>query len=119
MIMKFFPKIPRAAFPAKYAALFLILIVVVAQAKKPLATPDYEAEIKKLEMQEFEASSSLEIKELLARSYWCGQKKGLAVEKWLWLLQFFPNHTHAEQWTKNVELASLKSKKLSEDLKCR
>lgn len=118
MNMKFLLKTPKIFLSLSLTFFLTAYSDQSTQFEKTKSANDFPSMILKLERQEFEESSNLEIKESLARAYWCAGRKGLAVEKWLWLNQFFRNHPRNSQWKKRIKQSSSKSDLLSEELNC-
>jgi hypothetical protein len=108
--MKFFPKILKLTLLGWTAAF------AISAWPKPSAKSN--AEIATLEKKEFDESANLEIKEKLAKAYWCAGFRGLAVEKWLWLHQFFQTHDRRPQWESLIRTAGKKPDELSQILSC-
>jgi len=112
--MKYFPKTLNRGL-----AILLLAQTLLAHAASANSTAAaFEKEILRLEHAEFLESANLEIKEKLARVYWCSGKKGLAVEKWLWLNQFFRNHPRRSEWRENLRLAEKSPQSLQKTLTC-
>jgi hypothetical protein len=71
--------------------------VTPTQTTKNAAASYSSFSIERLENEEFRAPSNSKIKLELGVKLWCQNARGPAVEKWLWILQFAPNSTEAEQ----------------------
>jgi hypothetical protein len=115
--MKFSPRI-RDFLPSFSWALLLLAMRAASVGSLVHKVDRFDTVIADLELQEFKESSNLEVKEQLARAYWCSGKRGLAIEKWLWLNQFFRNHPRRPQWREHIHTAQRASEKLGTELQC-
>jgi len=66
-------------------------------AQAPSASPSVTESIAQLEQREFDHPEDPQVKAALARAYWCKGERGLAIEHWLWVVQFASESTEAVQ----------------------
>ena len=98
------------------ASLSLLLVGSLGAVGAPPEPSPTRSKLEALERREFENPKSPAAKAALAEAYWCAERRGLAVESWLWLRRYVPKSPEAKRAASLVEEAQKSPKNLSERL---